>query len=371
MTSGDGERPASADTRADVPAASAAQLCYDSDDLLTTRRGGVAPLRSRLGNGHVATVDSVTAAFVPLEQPLPHTIASADDATLVHDAALAGPPPPVEEAVSEPTAATPTVAELVQEPVIPLPPLDAAGTDDSPAGPTLIVDQEATQGIDAFQAQHEPEHDESRSHAGSTVADAPLVITASEPAVSDEGAAWHTAGTAEYPVVEQPPLAGQPDEFVPASDASDLPLQATNDIEIPVPVADLATTTAAYAPPLDEPDAATMPDHIAAPAGETIDLPVSQWDVDPIVATDPDIPALPPTEPPAPPLAATPPPPPAAPPPDDEEEEGATMTIIEHLEELRHRVHHLRHQYRRGRRHRLVHRAASRPIPGGRRPQSQ
>jgi len=91
MTSGDGERPASADTRADVPAASAAQLCYDSDDLLTTRRGGVAPLRSRLGNGHVATVDSVTAAFVPLEQPLPHTIASADDATLVHDAALAGP----------------------------------------------------------------------------------------------------------------------------------------------------------------------------------------------------------------------------------------------------------------------------------------
>ena len=339
MTSGDGEHPSAADSSADVPAASAAELCYDSDDLLTTRRGGLPIVRPRPGNGHVTTPDSVPDQYYSgVEMPAPGEIDVPRMETPIV-AETSETPPTVAEAVSEPMAATPTAADLVQEPVIPLPPVDATGTAGSPAGPTLTIDEEQTQGIGAFDAQQEPERDAWRGHAGSTVADAPLVVTASEPAAPDEGAEWHSAGTAEYTAIDHPVLTEQPDGFVLAPTAMDIPVSETNDIEIPIPVAvDEPATAAAYAPALDEPEAAIVLDHMAAPAGETIDLPVSQWDLDPMVATDPDTPALPPTEPPAPPLAATPPPPPAAPPPDDEEEAGATMTIIEHLEELRHRV---------------------------------
>jgi sec-independent protein translocase protein TatC len=112
-----------------------------------------------------------------------------------------------------------------------------------------------------------------------------------------------------------------------------------NDIEIPVPVAATeAANSAAYSPPLDEADAGIGRDQVATHVGETIELPLSQWETEPAVLASADIPAPPSIEPPAPPLAATPPPPPAAPPPGDDEEAGATMTIIEHLEELRHRV---------------------------------
>jgi sec-independent protein translocase protein TatC len=150
-----------------------------------------------------------------------------------------------------------------------------------------------------------------------------------EPTAPSNGIAVHAVATAEYPAV---------DHAAPDRDVTELPTGEVNDIEVPLPAAaDGSQATGADSAVMDVQFAAAT-ELIEAPTTEPGDGLATSISAEPTVLADSDIPAEPPIEPPAPPLAAAPPPPPAAPPPEEGEEEGATMTIIEHLEELRHRI---------------------------------
>ncbi|GEM_PF-226010 len=101
------------------------------------------------------------------------------------------------------------------------------------------------------------------------------------------------------------------------------------------PLDESTAAQASEVPGIAVPFALASEDAVATRPIETITEPPTAT----LTVTEPLIPVVPPPmEPPSPPLGAEPPPPPAAPPPDGEEEEGATMTIIEHLEELRRRM---------------------------------
>lgn len=364
MTSGDGERPATGPVMPassdDDAAASAAALCSDSDDLLTTRRGGMPPQLVRPTNGHVAADAPVEQSFsgvamataieddvpvadtpdvatpelaVPAEPGSPELADPAPAAAPV----VAGAPPP-EPIVPPATAAEPaplvhetSVATLVgapEEPRHAVHDAPVAGAEKSP----LIGDEAAAD--HAFIADETPPNQD-------LVAPPPMVVDPwiVEPAAPSNGVAVHVAATAEYPAVDHATPAEVQEVAVPALTVPALPTDEINDIEVPLPAVVAGEhTMASDSTVMEVPVADASTELVEAPAMEPGDGLATPDSIDPIILADPDIPAEPPVEPPAPPLAAAPPPPPAAPPPEEGEEEGATMTIIEHLEELRHRI---------------------------------
>lgn len=407
MTSGDGERvappPEMAADSTTSGAVSAAALCYDSDDLLTQRRGGLPADRARATNGHTDLPDTAEPDVAGPQ------FAEADDAAPPPSAAPASvddasPEPPVEdvpavgsaasEMVTEPgpfaepehsngtvaVLAPPTVAE---QPIVAVPAID----DEAPLPSTPIPSDEAedadeASSVGAMSAAAQPQDPtldpapvastpgETASSAAqapdeaSPTADglepeveeapvppAPLTtaarpapppvdpVTPTVPTVATNGFAHHAAETAEFTPVASDEATEPVDTLPPAPDIAQPP--ADEMIEIPMPVVsgeEQQTLGISGEMAMDAPmGAVSAPEDTLTLAAEPTTIPEAAG-AETAVLTEPDLPTIPPVAPPAPPVAATPPPPPSAPPPDEGEEEGATMTIIEHLEELRHRI---------------------------------
>jgi sec-independent protein translocase protein TatC len=401
MTSGDGERVApppemAANSSAVSAAASAAAMCYDSDDLLTPRRGGRPEDRSRPENGHTAIPEAPEQDVAGLEAmepsetaPLPDATASANDAfsetsseaTPTIGAAPsetdAAPPPDAESAHHNGTVAVlapPTTVAQQEATAGPVVEVDAgphltdvrshramaddgtvsatttdvapAFADPLPGAParneTAIPATEAPDEANLATSVREPGPEEAPDAPAQRTQDDTAETDLEDPVastVSTNGFAHHTAETTEYTPVEHGGATEPVDVLLPVPGATEPP--ADEIIEIPLPIAgveDRPVPGISVETAMDEPaGAVSAPDDVLTPPAEPITMPETQMVTEPVVLAEPDIPTIPPAAPPAPPLAATPPPP-AAPPPEEGEEEGATMTIIEHLEELRHRI---------------------------------
>lgn len=383
MTSGDGERmaPGPETPVSNHAAASAADLCYDSDDLLTQRRGVLPTVRTRPANDQDATPDQAEPHVPDVEPAVPSELAESPPIEESHtnlamsDAAGDMPADPGAQPLSltepvvhhDPTPTNGAVAVLAP----PLPLTQPVSTAEG-----LFRDDLAEPAPLPTLAQHEGTAPPEFASAPSTTSSAPpeewsipAALLAPDtvqekgqeepeaPLIASNGFAHHVAETAEYPTIQPGDAVETPDVHAPvhAPTASGGEEAPADDLvfEVPVPTAEASDRTAVLTPS-EAPDQLgvvavemEMPapptigistEEVAMPLAEPIIEPATALATEPLVVTDPDIPAIPPGDPPAPPFAASPPPPPATPPPDEGEEAGATMTIIEHLEELRHRI---------------------------------
>jgi len=388
MTSGDGERltaePMVPVSGGEDAAASAAALCSDSDDLLTTRRGGPPPQPVRPTNGHVVGDATAEQSFAAVEMA---TAGNDDVATPPEPEAAAGAPETAPSMVTdpdEPISAVQTDLEREAAPVVVALPPEPAGPPDTEAELVPLEHQTSVATLvteaELVPFEHQTSvatlvgvptvmppvlHDAAVADAeesplvgdDAAAGEAPFVdevpptqapvaapptgeaLWVVEPAAPSNGVAVHTAATAEFPAIVQAAPADVQELPAPALTAPVLPSDEVNDIEVPLPSAAVDEQHIVIdASIVDVPFAEASTELIEAPTMEPDGGLATPFATEPIVLADPDLPAEPPAEPPAPPLAAAPPPPPAAPPPEEGEEEGATMTIIEHLEELRHRI---------------------------------
>ena len=313
MTTGDGEGPSAGPVMpasSDDGAVAAAALCSDSDDLLTTRRGGLPLQPVGATNGHVV-------ADAPTDALEEQAFSGVEMATAGDGAS--------------PLAEAPEPAFLVE-------PIDAAPTEpDSPAVALAFAEPEGPPPAAGAETNGETSVGERAPAAPDAAPMEGAEGTWAAELASSNGVAVHAAATAEFPAVDESASVDVP--VAPALTTSAVATDAINDIEIPLPLAAPEAPLAAADSAVTElPLAEQSTELVDAPAMEPGDALTTPFAAEPVVLADPDSPGEPPMEPPAPPLAAAPPPPPAAPPPEEGEEEGATMTIIEHLEELRHRI---------------------------------
>lgn len=399
--------------------APAAALCYDSDDLLTSRRGMVAIRAEQqpATNGHTVASVLVEAPEVSVSQPTdapsnevpaagaPPAVAAApaDDVAPAidqrHETSVSSPTDVAPEALPErDTAAVevmpaPAADSEALSPERVLAPIASPGASDgahNDAGQPDALLTTRMPGDAVSELEAEPpmadvaallETDIGVEHAGDEphdvaaltsappMSDLPIALAEAEYAPAPLSAGnGHVQDQGDLPPVElsDSTAARVDDVTAPPATSGDDFLLRTNGIGLHaaitaeyVPLGEAEPAALSEAPAPDdaeqmadeearEPQPASVADAWnSATAEETPSIstleraptadPSEQVLAGPIVLGDPGMPVIPPPEPPAPPLAAAPPPPPAAPPPDDEED-GASMTIIEHLEELRRRL---------------------------------